>query len=249
MSVPATSNYNPNRGRVVQLALTDVGAIGPGVINPAADAGALVTHANDILAQLIMSMDADGALLWRVQRRTLTTISGTAAYVLASDVYDIDEPGRYTLSGQTTGSIVTTMARDEYMYLGDRTLQGTPIRYFAEKALNTAGLETITLQLYPVPPASGDTFEYPAVVKARDQSTDANTLDVPQKWIRCLRFGLATDLAMAYGLAMDRINFLNQTFHEERDRLLNDDNERGDVQICAFGAYYYGSYSGRGNYR
>jgi len=249
MSVPATSTYNPSRARIVQLALTDVGAIGPGVINPAADAQDLVAHANDVLAQLIMSMDADGALLWRVARRTLTTVSAQAAYVLASDVYDIDAPGRYTLAGTTTGSIVTPMARDEYMYLGDRTLQGTPIRYFAEKALDVSGLEFITLQLYPVPAATGDSFEYPAVVKARDQATDANTLDLPQKWIRCIRYGLALDLATAYGLPMDRINFFKGQFEEQRDKLLNDDNERGDVQIAPFGAYYYGSYAGRGNYR
>jgi hypothetical protein len=249
MATATTSTYNPNRARIVQLALTDVGAIGPDAINPAFEASQLALHANDLLGQLMMSLDSYGALLWRVVRRTLTVTQATGTYNLANDVYDIDAPGRYVTAGSTSGTVVMPMSRDEYMSYGDRTLQGTPIRYLCEHALDTSGLEAISLTFYPLPPATGDTFEYPAVVKAKDQTTDAQTLDVPQKWIRCLRFGLALDLSPAYGLPMDRINFFQKMHESERDRLVQDDNERGDVQISPFGSYFYGSYAGRGNYR
>jgi len=249
MSVPSTATYNPNRARIVQLALTDVGAIGPGTVAPSQDASPLVAHANDLLAILIKSMDTDGILQWRFVRRTPTTTAGTASYAIANDVYEIDQPGRYTLSGQTTASPVTPMVRDEYMVIGDRTLTGTPIRYYAEEALDTNGIQQITLFLWPTPANTGDTFEYAAVVRARDQTADTDTLDVTQKWIRSLRYGLALDLAPGYGLPMDRIGYFQKMFEAERERCLEDDGERADIQLVPFGAYHNYGLGSRGNYR
>jgi len=251
MAVPATSTVNPNRARVVQLALTRVGAIGPGVVSPAQEAAPLVAHANDTLNALVKSMDADGMMTWRVARRTFTTVAGQAAYVIASDVNDIDPPMRYTVAGQTTGSQVSAMARDEYMVVGDRTITAIPNQYFVEKALDTDGLQFLRVTLYPVPANTGDTVEYAAVVRARDQNTDADTLDVPQLWIRCLVYGLALDLAPDYGLAMDRISHFKAMFEAERDKCLLQDGERADVQLVPWGtASYYGTpYSNGGSYR
>lgn len=247
MAVPSTATFNPNRARIVQLALTKVGALGPGSVAPAQDAAPLIAHANDCLNALVKSMDADGIMTWRVQRRTLTTIAGQASYAIANDVYDIDQPGRYTISGQTAGNQVMPMSRDEYMVVGDRTLTGVPIQYLVEKTLDASGLQLCTLTFYPVPASSGDTFEYTAVVKARDQTTDADTLDVPQLWVRCLMYGLAADLAYDYGLPMDRIKSLSDAFAEEREKCLMQDGERGDTQLVPWGSFgYYGGYYGQG---
>lgn len=250
MAVPSTSTYNPNRARVVQLALTTVGAIGPGTVSPAQDAAPLVAHANDVLNILLKSMDADGVLTWRVQRRTFTTIAGQASYVISSDVGDVEPPSDYVVSGQTTRSQIQACSRDDYMVLGDRTLTGIPILQFVEKSLDVNGLQFCTVTLYPVPANTGDTVEYQAVVKARDQNTDADTLDITQLWIRCLVFGLSLDLAMPYGLAMDRISFLQTSFENERQRCLEQDGERGNVQLVPFGqSCYGGSYYGQGGGR
>lgn len=251
MSVPATSSYLPNRARIVQLALTNVGAIGPGSVNPTQDAAPLVAHANDILNLLVKSMDADGILTWRLTRRTLTTVANQAAYVLTDDVNDLDPPARYLVSGQTSGSVISPMSNDDYESLGDRTLTGVSNMYLVTKAIDATGLNQLTVTFYPVPANSGDSIEYQAVVRARDQNTDADTLDVPQMWIRCLVLGLTADLAPAYGLDMNRVQYFATQFESERQRVLEQDGERGPVQLVPFGATSYGPYyqRGRGTYR
>ncbi len=249
MAVPATSTYNPNRARIVQLALTNVGAIGPGAVNPAQDSAQLVAHANDVLNILVKSMDADGILTWRDGPRTFTTVAGQVAYTLPEDVYDLDQPGRYTISGTTVGTQVQPMSQDMWMTLGDRTLTGIPIQFYLLKNLDAAGLAQCTLYFYPIPQNTGDSFEYNAVTKARDQNTDADTLDVPQLWIRCLVLGLTADLGPAYGMDMSRIQYFQKLFEDERQRCLEQDVLHGDVQIAPWGSYYGGGVGRTGNYR
>lgn len=252
MATATTATFNPNRGRVVQLALMDVGAIGPGEVSPTAAAAPYLQFANDTLNALIKSMDVDGVLGWRDNPRTLTTTTGSqpVGYVLPADIYDLDQPARYVISGQTTGSPLYPMSRDEYYSLGDWTLTASiPIRYYVQKNLDaTTGLQVLTLFLYPNAANAGDTVSYSAQQKARDQNTDADTLDVNQKWIRCLRYGLAADMAPAFGLPEDRIQGFLKIFEDERSRCLMDDGERGDVQLVPFGQSVYGPY-GRGDFR
>jgi hypothetical protein len=251
VSVPGTSSYLPNRARIVQLALTRVGALGPGVVNAAQEAAPLVAHANDELNILTKSGDADGILTWRLARRTLTTVANQAAYVLSDDVNDIDPPARYTVSGQTSGSVISPMSNDDYQSLGDRTITGVSNMYLVTKALDGSGLNQLTLTLYPVPANTGDTIEYQAVVRARDQTTDADTMDIPQMWISVVAWGLAAVLAPSYGLDMARIQYFDTKYENERQKLLEQDGERGPVQFVPFGAMSYGPYyqRGRGTYR
>lgn len=246
MAVPTTSTYLPNRARIVQLALTNVGAIGPGAVTAATDAAPLVAHANDVLNILVKSMDADGSLVWRSQIRQLTSIAGQVAYVLPNDTNGVEQPGRYTIAGQSAGTLVMPIVTSEYQSLGDRTLTGTPIQYWLYTNVEpTTGLTQITLYFFPVPANTGDTFEYQAVVRARDQTTDVDTLDIPQLWIRCLVYGLTADLAPGYGLPMDRINYFSRLFEDERMRCLLQDQEHGDTQIVPWG--FSGGYGARGN--
>lgn len=242
MAVPATSTFNPNRARVVQLALTNVGAIGPGAVNPAQEAAALVAHANDLLNILVKSMDVDGVLQWRSPIRSFATVAGQAAYALGADVYDIVPPGRYTIAGQTSANQVVPMAQNEWQMLGNRSLTGIPIQYWLSKSLDATGTEVNTLNFYVTPANTGDTFEYSAVIKARDQNTDADTLDVSQLWVRCLVYGLSADLAPGYGLDMNRIQYFAKLFEDERQRCLEQDVPHGDVQLVPFGAS--GGYGG-----
>lgn len=245
MATAATSSLNYSAEDMIQLALADVGV---GGLGEPGDPD-VFPHALKLLNLLRKRFDSLGALTWDIIRRTQTLTSGTAAYVLANDVSDIDEPARYTQSGATYGSQVTSMVRDEYMQLPDRTIQGTPYRYFAEKSMDTTGIEFITMYLYPVPPNTGDSLEYAAVIRGKDVTALDQTLDVPQKWLDCFRLGLAASLAIPSGAPVERASYLNKRFEDQLEMVLNDDNERGDIQVVPFGASYaYGQWGG-GRYR
>lgn len=246
MSTASTTSYNLSAQDMIDLALADIGVNGPeGTPNPSLRPLGL-KHLNLVLKRLAV----EGAFTWRIQRRTQTLTSGTSAYVLTNDVDDIDQPARYTAVGATYGSWVTPMVRDEYMTLPDRTIQGVPFRYYVEKALDTNGIEFITLYLYPVPPNTGDTIEYAAVIRAKDVTSVSQTLDIPQKWLQALRFGLAASLCFPFGVPVDRSTQLGKLFEGEIEMAVNEDNERGDVNVVPFGTTYaYGGLSSNSRYR
>jgi hypothetical protein len=247
MATSTTTAYLVTAQRIIDLALMDVGVAGQGgSVDPNLRAQAL-----DHLNLLLKRLDAEGVVLWRVPRRTQVLVSGQASYILTDDTYDLVGTGRYTQSGQTYGSQVTPMAREEYMGLPDRTITGIAYRYFVERALDATGVEQATMYLYPVPAVSGDTFEYAAQLRAKDVTDLSQTLDVSQKWMSALRWGLAHALAPSYGLGVDRLSYFNARYEDDRDRALEDDNERGDFQIVPFGnqyGYQYGQWHG-GGYR
>lgn len=245
MATSGTTSYQPTAQRLIDLALTDIGVAGQSTgVDPNLRAQAL-----DILNLLLKELDAEGAFLWNIQRRTLSLTSGVSSYVLSNDVRDLDQPARYTPAGGTYGSQVTPMARDEYMSLPDRTITGPVYRYYPEKGLGTSGIQFLTLYLFPVPPNTGDSLEYAACLRMQDVTTLSQTLPLPQNWFNAIRTGLAAELAPSFGRT-DLVAGLTKSYEAKREKALEDDNERGNTQIVPFGSQYgygYGQWSSGGN--
>lgn len=244
MTTAATTTYQPTAQRLIDLALMDIGVAGQaGSVDPN-----LRVQALDILNLLLKELDDEGAFLTNITRRIQTLTAGVSSYVLTNDVRDLDEPARYTASGATYGSQVTAMARDEYMTLPDRTIQGPVYRYYAEKGLDANGIQQVTLYLFPVPPNTGDTLEYAACLRTKDITDVSQTIPLPQNWYQAIRYGLAAGLAPSYG-RLDLVAGLQKSFEDKREKALEDDNERGNVQAVAFGNQYgygYGQWSSGG---
>lgn len=241
MTTSGTTTFNVSAQDLIDLALTDIGANGPAYADPT-----LRPHALKALNLVVKSLDTKGEFTWRTPRRVVTLVAGQASYVLASDAYDIDQPARYLPSGSTTGSQVTAMVRDEYMSLPDRTLTGIPYRFYVDKALDVNGLVVATMYLYPTPANSGDTIEVAEQVRAQDVTSISQTIDVNQKWLDAIRWSLASGLAPAYGLPIDRMEYFKTLADEKVSQALGDDGERADVQLVPFGGSYSYTYRGGG---
>lgn len=231
MATSSSYSFDLQRDELIALALADVGAIGPGD-TPSSQ---MKSHAAQLLNVLVKSMDADGAFLWRITRRTATITASTASYSLAADVLDIDEPANFMVSGETTRTVVKPITRDQYMSISDRTTTGQPIQYFLEKTLTT-----VTLYLYPVPQDAGS-LEYAAVLKARDEDSGTVTADFPAKWLQTLRWGLAMNLCAPYNQSA-KVAVFKALFDGERQKVINDDNERGDIQFMPYGDSHGSNY-------
>jgi hypothetical protein len=238
VSTSGTVTFNLSAQDLIDLSLADLGAIGPTDTN-----ATLRPHALKALNLVMKRVDTKGTLTWRSPRRVVSLIAGTANYVLANDTYDIDQPARYVQFGSTFGSQVTAMARDEYMSLPDRTIQGVSTRYFVDRGLDASGILQLTVYLYPVPPTTGDTIEIASALKSQDVTSLAQTLDISQKWMDAVRWNLTLNLAPSYNQPIDRLQFFRSMAGEYLSDALEDDNERGDVQIVPFGS---SSYSYRG---
>jgi hypothetical protein len=231
MATSGTITFQEQRDEIISDALTRVGAIGPG--RP--PTGPQKTHASRALNRVVKSVDPQGLKLWKVVRRTFTTTQGTATYTPANDVMSFDEPMTYMVSGQTSRSIITQMSRDDYMRISDRTQQGTPTLYFEEQALNSSGLNQLTVTFWPVPPATGDTIEYAALTRVQNFDTAANTPDFPVEWTSMLVYGLAKELAYDYGDPV-LAQALAQEFEREKAIMIQQNTEHGNVILVPFGA-------------
>jgi len=249
MAVSSTSTFNLSGQRLIDLALMDIGVAGQGGSAGASVDPNLRPQALDLLNVVLKSLDSYGMLLWNVSRRTQTLTAGVASYLLPNEVSDVDEPARYTQAGATVGSQVTMMSRDEYMYQPDRTIQGPVYRMFPEKSLDVTGVEQMVLNLFPVPPNTGDTLEYAASIRVRDVSDMSQTVGVPQKWLNAVLWSLGARLAPSYAMGVDKLSYFNKRASDEVDRVLGDDTERGNVQLVPWSQQYAYGYGVRGNYR
>lgn len=246
MTIGATTTFQQTRDEICTDALTNLGVVAPGKDASQARTAGQLTHAARALNRLVKSMDADGELLWRVERRTtlvadfdLSPINNDSpGFSCAADVLAVDEPLRYTPATDptgATGTIVQAMSRDDWMSLPDRDQTGTPLRYYAEYGSGAiVPRNSIAIYFNPIPTASADIIEYSAYIKAADFTSGADTPDFLQKWTGCLVYGLTAELAAAYG-QMDKLSAYRQMFLDEKARLLADDSEHGRTFLVPFG--------------
>lgn len=240
MATSGSDDFVATRDEILKDALTNVGALGPN----GTPTGKQYTHTSRLLNDLAKSIDADGQFLWRVVRASITTVASQANYTLGADLLDVDQPMRFTKSGETDGHILNRMTRDEYMHLTDRTEENRiPTLFYTEKDLASDGRVQMTVYFWPTPSTAGDSIEYAGFTRGEDFDVGSDNLDFPQSWIHCLKLGLSMMLAPAYG---DRAlgKYYRDLYEIEKSKLVNDDNERGDAFFYPYGAY--GSYYGQG---
>jgi hypothetical protein len=234
MTVGATDTFSQTRDEIISDALTNVGAIGPGQ-----DAtGVIRDHAARALGRIVKAIDAEGQFLWRMSELTFSTTATTASYALNATVFDVDEPINYMKSGETARVPLRPMSRDEYMALPDRTSAGrVPSRYYVEKSLSGAGRILCTMKLWPVPDTSSDTVTYVGALRAKDYTSGAITSDFPSNWVLCLVYGLTTELAPSYS-QMEMAAMYRQLYEAEKNKQLNNDNEKQALIFVPFGGSY-----------
>lgn len=236
MAQGSTDTWAATRDQIISDALSKVGAIGPGV-----DAsGPVQTHAARRLDGIVKELDAEGQYLWRTSRLTTTTSASTATVTISALAFAINQPVRYTKSGETAGTVLHPLTQAEYMALPDRTITADkPTNYFVEWSLSS-GRATLTMYLYPEPADANDTVEYAAALRAKDFTGGTTHPDFPSGWANALTFALAADLAPDYGQPGLAAGF-GKRFEAARDKLIAADNEKQGLQLAPFGGYggYY----------
>lgn len=238
MTIGVTTSFSESRDDLISESLENLGAIEPGGIRDATNSN-LFTMGERALNRLVKSIDTDGGVrLWHFQRRTYTTVAGTASFAVASDVLAVDGPCRYTRSGATAALQALPMSRDDYMALADRTTAGPATQYYVESLLGTT-----TIYLWPVPADAGDTFEYAACIRGADFVTGADTPDFPSEWLTCLVYGLTVELAPKLSQA-SLIDRFKPMYEAELRKLVDSDNERGPMTLVPWGAYGSGGGAG-----
>lgn len=233
MTVSGDTTFDLGRDSIINDALSNVGALGPGK----SASGVMRDHAAQALNRVVKALDAEGKFLWRVTRRSLTLTDGTASYDLTAsntDVIEVDGPLNYRTSNSATNRTpIEPMSRDDYMRITDRTIEGIPQRYFVEYTLP----RTVNIIFWPTPDTTSAIVEYSAVLRSDDYDDGDDTGSYPARWLNCLVYGLTAELAPAYKQPQLMATF-RKLFLEERDRQMNAGDEKGPTIFVPFGGLY-----------
>jgi len=233
MATSGDDTFSQTADEICSDALAGVGAIGPGDTAK----GKMLTHARRVLNRIVKSIDAEGKFLWRVNRADITTTASTASYTLGATIFAVDNEMNFRESGSADRQLITRITKRDYMQIPDRTEESrAPTLFYVEKALVSTGQEQLTVYFWPVPSTSSDSIEYASYTRGEDFDAGSNTGDFPSSWIQCFVYGLQAELAPAYKQGKEQRRFY-ELFLAEKDRMLNSDNDGGDLIMVPFGDF------------
>jgi len=151
--------------------------------------------------------------MWRMTRRSLPVVAGTAAYVLSPKPMRVLSARRkLTLGGYETP--MTQWSRQEYLDMPNKlSSPSTPVNFYYDPQRDTG-----TLYLWPAPSAA----VYPTITIEIDElrpmfimDASNDTLDFPQEWQETVVMNLAKRLKLKYPVG-------DATTNAEIDRAADD---------------------------
>ena len=162
-----------------------------------------------------------GLNLWTVTQATLSLVSGTAAYSLASNYTDLLEVVVRNSSNVDTS--LSKMSRSEYLAIPNKTNAGRPTQYFYNRQV------TPSITLWPTPNDSTDTLVYYYVNRIQDVDALQNTTDAPFRFLPCMVAGLAYYIAIKK--APESVQMLKSIYEEEFQRAADEDEDRVSLKL------------------
>lgn len=162
---------------------------------------------------LIMKQWADEGLpLWTVQWISIPLIGGTSSYSLGP-TGTVVLPYRPTrvLSAYIRNNLVGTdttlqiISRQEYETLGLKTSQSIVNQIYYD-----AQLPNGIVYCYNVPVDNNYTMYLSIQRPIQDITVGTQNFEVPQEWFLCLKWALAEELALEYGVDASTLQYVNQ---------------------------------------
>jgi hypothetical protein len=193
-----TANYSLSRDQVINGALRVLGVIGAGDTPTSTD----YNNCSEALNLYIKQLQTKGLPLWKLQEVLVPMVIGQRIYEIGPNAVDVisDKPLRVVMAfirNDSTQNDTTLMviSRQEYMQQGYKPSQGIPNQVYYDPQVNS-GL----LYVYDTPSTTGYTIHLQCQLPISDTLTPTNTPEFPSEWFNLLKFGLADQLALEYGV-------------------------------------------------
>lgn len=157
--------------------------------------------ANMALNLLFSSWSNDTPNLWTVELVSQTLVPGVATYdVLPNTIMVLDAYIRTNAGTESQNDrIIWPISRTEYASMPNKTLQAPPTVFWFDRLINP----TITLWQTPDDQQTYDLQFYRCIAIQDANAPNAQTADIPPRWLMATAFGLAEMLAISY--APDRL--------------------------------------------
>jgi len=229
MSISSSTSFDLTRTGIIRVAYQLIGVV-PAGEDPST---AQLSLGTDLLNVELKALQNRGIILTKLDETTTTLVQGQAEYSTASDTLDIDSRTPYVTDTSGNDFPVKFISRAMYMRLTEKETESQPSQMYVERGT------TISFFLYPTPDASWASITYPRVKLLTDMdSADINT-GLRSKYLRGIVFWLAADLAFHHGL-LEKQRFLKAEWEQAISEAVNDDTERGPIQIKPDYGYRFG---------
>jgi hypothetical protein len=153
---------------------------------------------------MLASWANQGVNLWEVDLVTVPLIQGQTTYAVdAKTVMILDAYIQY--NGGTSSQfdrVIMPISRTEYAQTPNKNLEAPPTAFWFDRLINP------TITLWPVPDQTGTySLQYYRVHQIQDaELTDAQTVDIPYRWLDAMCSGLAARVGAIY--APERLQML-----------------------------------------
>tara|TARA_R100000231_G_scaffold17267_2_gene17939 strand:- start:3047 stop:3739 length:693 start_codon:yes stop_codon:yes gene_type:complete len=179
-----------------------------------------------------------GLNLWKIEQATQTLTAGTSSYAAETSALEIVDAFIRTDSGDTNKQFdqqLTRISRTEYNHQAKKLTQSKPTQFFADK-----GTSGINIVLWATPDDTQTyTLVYDYIKRIEDAGNVAsNNADVPARYLPCLTYALAYNIACKEPDAINKVNMIRGRYLELWNEVSESDRERAAVKFVPGGTIY-----------
>ena len=172
-----------------------------------------------------------GLNLWTVEQGSATLVAGTSSYTAESSALDIVDVSIRTNAGNVSDQFdqrLNRISRTEYNHQASKLTQSKPTQFYVDK-----DNDSVKIILWATPDSAETyTLIYDYVKRIEDVGTVAsNNADVPTRYLPCLTYALAYNLACKSPEAIQRVPMIRQRYMELWDEVSDADREKAAVRF------------------
>ena len=195
-------------------------------------------NARRALDLIFLEWQNKGLNLWTIAQATQTLTAGTSSYAAETSALEIIDAFIRTDSGDTTKQFdqqLTRISRTEYNHQAKKLNRAKPTQFFADK-----GTSGINIVLWSTPDAAQTyTLVYDYIKRIEDTGVPAsNNADVPARYLPCLAYALAFNIASKSPEAQLRIPMIKARYDELWNEVSDADRERASVKFVPNASIY-----------
>ena len=172
-----------------------------------------------------------GLNLWTIEQGSATLVAGTSSYTAESSALDIVDVSIRTNAGNVDDQFdqrLNRISRTEYNHQASKLTQSKPTQFYVDK-----DNDAVKIVLWATPDSAETyTLIYDYVKRIEDVGTVAsNNADVPTRYLPCLTYALAYNLACKSPEAIQRVPMIRQRYMELWDEVSDADREKAAVKF------------------
>lgn len=158
----------------------------------------------DFLDVEVKAIQAEGNITTDMELYPITLTQGIGSYALPESTLRVQGLAMYKQTSTDVEVQCRSMDREEYQRISNKTQQGRPVRYYPQRGIND-----FEVVLWMVPDTTGATLTVQRQKLMADTSDPNATFSLERSWGKCLLYRMAHNLALASGVDVQRLSYLN----------------------------------------